>query len=130
MYCICASELSLSLYIYMAIYITLTPSHKSGKKGGKVSGLYAVCRSASIMYRVCPRSTGGSQALGTRLHSILFCMRIRSRCFSGMYVERTMICDVMVNMPSQFMISGNFTALAHCAEIGKPRGRLFVPVCI
>ena len=58
--------------------------------------------------------------------SILFCIRIRSRCFGGMYVERTMICDVMVNMPSQFMISGNFTALVHCADIGKPRSRLFV----
>jgi hypothetical protein len=44
-----------------------------------------------------------------------------------MYAERTMICDVMVNMLSQFMISGNFTALAHCAKFGKPRGRLFVP---
>ena len=32
-----------------------------------------------------------------------------------------MICDVMVNMPSQFMISGNFTALAHCGEFRKPR---------
>ena len=37
---------SLSLYIYG----TLTPSHKSGKKWGKVSGPYAVCRSACIMY--------------------------------------------------------------------------------
>ena len=36
------------LYVY--IYGTLTPSHKSGKKSGKVSGLYAVCRSACIMY--------------------------------------------------------------------------------
>ena len=40
--------LSLSLSIY--IYGTLTPSHKSGKKWGKVSGPYAVCRSACIMY--------------------------------------------------------------------------------
>ena len=32
------------------IYGTLTPSHKSGKKWGKVSGPYAVCRSACIVY--------------------------------------------------------------------------------
>ena len=38
--------LSLSIYIYG----TLTPSHKSGKKWGKVPGPYAVCRSACIMY--------------------------------------------------------------------------------
>ena len=37
---------TLSLYIYG----TLTPSHKSGKKWGKISGPYAVCRSACIMY--------------------------------------------------------------------------------
>ena len=41
------SELSLSIYIYG----TLTPSHKSGKKSGKVSGSYVVCRSAGIMYK-------------------------------------------------------------------------------
>ena len=45
---LCCSELSLSLSIY--IYGTLIPSHKSGKKWGKVSGPYAVCRSAFIMY--------------------------------------------------------------------------------
>ena len=39
------SELSLSIYIYG----TLTPSHKSGKKWGKVSGPYAVCRSAPLI---------------------------------------------------------------------------------
>ena len=40
-------------------------------------------------------------------------MHIRSRCFGGMYVERTMIVDVMVNMPSQFMISSHDQL--HCA---------------
>ena len=36
---------------FLPIYGTLTPSHKSGKKSGKVSGPYAVCRSAGIMYK-------------------------------------------------------------------------------
>ena len=40
------SQWTLSLYIYG----TLAPSHKSGKKWGEVSGPYAVCRSACIMY--------------------------------------------------------------------------------
>jgi hypothetical protein len=35
---------------------------------------------------------------------------MRSRCFGGMYVERTTISAIMVNMPSQLMINGNFTA--------------------
>ena len=40
-----------TIYIYIYIYGTLTPSHKSGKKWGEpVSGPYAVCRSAYIMY--------------------------------------------------------------------------------
>ena len=40
----CTSELS--LYIYG----TLPPSYKSGKKWGKVSGPFAVCRSAHYVY--------------------------------------------------------------------------------
>ena len=38
--------------------------------------------------------------------SILFRMRIRFRCFGGTYVETS---DVMVNVPSTLMVSGNFT---------------------
>ena len=44
-------SLSLSLSLYIYIYGTLTPSYKSGKKWGKVSGPYAVCRSSCIVYR-------------------------------------------------------------------------------
>ena len=40
---------TLSLYIYG----TLTPSHKSGKKWGKVSGPYAVCRWAPLVLWSC-----------------------------------------------------------------------------
>ena len=39
------TQWTLSLYIYGA----LTSSHKSGKKWGKVSGPYAVCRSAPLI---------------------------------------------------------------------------------
>ena len=38
--------------------------------------------------------------------SILFRMRIRFRCFGVTYVEPS---DVMVNVPSTLMVSGNFT---------------------
>ena len=42
--------LPLTHSLSISIYETLTPSHKSGKKWGKVLGPYAVCRSACIMY--------------------------------------------------------------------------------